>query len=68
LAIVAAHGNEATLSRAALARNGRIVRLPLAPPPAAKPAPPKRQLAQILLSWLNQMPEVQAIPNQIEPN
>ncbi|MGO8698463.1 MAG: hypothetical protein ACLQVY_12170 [Limisphaerales bacterium] len=28
----------------------------------------KGQLAQNLPSWLNQMPEVQAIPNQIEPN
>ena len=51
-----------------MTRNGKIARLPLALSQQLNQRLQNGELAQDLLSWLNQMPEVQAIPNQIEVN
>jgi hypothetical protein len=68
----------ATLSKTAMTRHGKIARLPLAIRQQLNHLPQHGKLAQDLLSWLNQKPEVQAIPpvsppglsnpNLIEPN
>jgi len=49
------------LSKTAMTRNGKIARLPLAVRQQLNQRLQNGELAQDLLSWLNQLPEVQPI-------
>jgi hypothetical protein len=51
-----------------MTRNGKIARLHLSIRQQLNLRLQNGELARNLLTWLNQRPEVQAIPNQIEVN
>jgi hypothetical protein len=61
---MAAHGNNAALSNTAMTHNGKIARLPLAIRQQLNLRLQNGEMAQDLLSWLNQLPEVQAKRNR----
>ncbi|MGO8701675.1 MAG: hypothetical protein ACLQVY_28665 [Limisphaerales bacterium] len=61
--IIAPHENNATLSKTAMTRNGKIARLPLAIRQQLNLRLQNGELARDLPSWLNQLPEVEAKRN-----